>query len=187
MSKFETGQVTLTSAFLINSNFGFRASNFGIRISSSSIMPEPLTSKIHRIRLQGPWEWAVPTPSPDQAWTWSRIRLPDEWDRLPMIDGPVWFRRRFNAPTGITPTDRICVVLPTSLASISVNLNGQALAPLPSLGDDHAAVMRFELTPTLAVRNLLEIVFEEGISPSNPEGGLAQPVALEIETCPTAT
>lgn len=149
-------------------------------------MPEPHSSKIHRIRLQGPWEWAAPALSPDQAWTWNRIRLPEEWDRLPLMVGAVWFRRRFNALTGITPSDRIRVAIPIQQSSISVNLNGQQLVRIPSTGDGLPSAMRFELTPYLTARNLLEIVFENGVSPSNPESGLGQPVVLEIESFPTA-
>ena len=48
---------------------------------------------------------------------------------------------------------------------------------------DHAeSATRFELTPHLADRNLLEIVFENGIDPTGHEGGLGSPVVLEIET-----
>jgi len=155
-------------------------------MSSHPIMSEPMSSTVYRIRLQGPWEWAVPTQIPSQAWTWNRIRLPEEWDRLPAIASPVWFRRRFNTPTGITPTDRIGVAIPATSSLISINFNGQPLGPLSLSDQDEPSVTRYELTPFLAVRNLLEIVFEGGIRPSNPEGGLGQPVALEIESFPTA-
>ena len=145
-------------------------------------MSESLTTSIHRIRLRGPWEWAVPTPIPSQAWTWNRIRLPDEWDRLPELAGPVWFRRRFNAPTGITPTDRIRVALTTVQPPSAVNLNGQTIAASIDAESKLGSVIRYELTSYLSGKNLLEIVFQKGITPSSPESGLGQPLILEIES-----
>lgn len=140
---------------------------------------------IHRIRLQGPWEWAVPTPSPELAWTWNRLRLPDEWDRLPVLQGPAWFRRRFNAPTGITPTDRLYVAITTDKTLSSVHLNGEPLPRHPSSGTNGDQVIRYEMTQALAARNLLEIFFGEGISPPELDGGLGRPVVIEIESFPT--
>ena len=137
---------------------------------------------MHRIRLKGPWEWSVPTPAPALAWTWNRIRLPDEWDRLPAMAGPVWFRRRFHCPTGITPTDRICVAIRTTQPMTSVHLNGQLLARLQSPSPDSVSVIRFELTQNVTDRNLLEILFGEGISAPHIDGGLGHPVTLEIES-----
>lgn len=143
-------------------------------------------SSIHRIRLQGPWEWAVPTSNPEQAWTWNRLRLPEEWDRLPTITGPVWFRRRFNAPTGITPLDRIRVAIATTMPLGSVHLNGE---PLPRLtATEHEAspsVIRYEMTQALANRNLLEIFFGEGINAPQLDGGMVHPVVIEIESFST--
>ncbi len=147
-------------------------------------MTEPAPSSVHRIRLQGPWEWAVPTPLSTQAWTWSRVRLPDDWDRLPVIAGPVWFRRRFNTPTGITPTDRIRVAITTTQRPIEVIVNGQALSALPQLSSDQTPVIGYEITRVLTERNLLEIVFAQGIRPPNSDGGMGRPVVLEIESPP---
>ena len=145
-------------------------------------MTDPAPSSVHRIRLQGPWEWAVPTPVSTLAWTWNRIRLPDEWDRLPVVAGPVWFRRRFNTPTGITPTDRVRVAITTTHRPSSVILNGQALSALPSSEIDQLSVIRYEITSTLSERNLLEIVFAHGILPPDIDGGMGRPVVLEIES-----
>ncbi len=147
-------------------------------------MTDPPSSSVHRIRLKGPWEWAVPTASPAQAWTWSRIRLPEEWRCLPSITGPVWFRRRFQAPTGITPTDQIRLVLSTLSSRINVNLNGRTLPASTSPAAASEARISFDLTPALADRNLLEIVFADGISPTESNLGLGNPVVLEIETSP---
>jgi len=144
-------------------------------------------SSIHRIRLQGPWEWAVPTPTPEQAWTWNRLRLPEEWDRLPAITGPVWFRRRFNAPTGLTPLDRIRVAITTAMPLSSVHLNGEILPRVPDAG--HVAtppVACYEMTQELANRNLLEIYFGEGIDSPKLDGGMGRPVVIEIESFSTA-
>lgn len=148
-------------------------------------MSEPHPPSIHRIRLKGPWEWAVPTPSPQQAWTWNRIRLPDEWDRLPTMTGPVWFRRRFHAPTGITPLDRVRVVISTVQPLSSVHLNGQPLPRMPLLGHEPDSVICFELTQHMTERNLLEIFFGEGITAPHIDGGLGHPVTLEIVSFPT--
>ena len=142
-------------------------------------MTESSHPAIHRIRLQGPWEWAVPTPVSTQAWTWNRIRLPDEWDRLPALPGAVWFRRRFNAPTGITPADRIWVAITTLQLPTSVILNGKVLS---AVSPSENSVLRCDITHTLADRNLLEIVFASGILPPNLEGGMGRPVVLEIES-----
>ena len=148
-------------------------------------MTAPAPNSVHRIRLQGPWEWAVPTPHSTQAWTWNRVRLPDDWDRLPVIAGPVWFRRRFNIPTGITSTDRIRVAIPTTHRPIEVILNGQALSPLPPLSSEMTSMISCEITRVLTERNLLEIVFANGIRPPEIDGGLGRPVVLEIESTPT--
>ncbi len=142
-------------------------------------------SSVHRIRLQGPWEWAVPTPHSTQAWTWNRVRLPDDWDRLPVIEGPVWFRRRFNSPTGMTPTDRIRVAIPTLHRPIEVILNGQALPALPPLSSGMTSTICYEIAHILTERNLLEIVFAQGIRPPEIDGGLGRPVVLEIDSTPT--
>ncbi len=148
-------------------------------------MTAPAPSSVHRIRLQGPWEWAVPTPVSTQAWTWNRVRLPDEWDQLPVMAGPVWFRRRFNAPTGITPRDRIRVALTTTQPPSQVILNGQPLSARPPEVSDEPAVIRYEITPALADRNLLEIVFASCTTPPDIDGGMGRPVVLEIESLPT--
>ncbi len=136
---------------------------------------------IHRIRLQGPWEWAVPTPVSTQAWTWNRIRLPDEWDRLPALPGSVWFRRRFNTPTGITPTDQIRVAITALQQPTAVMVNGQVVSELSTLLGENP-VLRCDITPALAERNLLEIVFASGILPPDLDGGMGRPVVLEIES-----
>ena len=102
-----------------------------------------------------------------------------------MIEGAVWFRRRFNTPTGITPTDRVRVAITTPHRPSSVILNGQALSALPSLASDEMPVIRYEITPALAERNLLEIVFAHGIVPPGIDGGMGRPVVLEIESLPT--
>ncbi len=147
-------------------------------------MTESSHPAIHRIRLQGPWEWAVPTSVSTQAWTWKRIRLPDEWDRLPVIPGAVWFRRRFNAPTGITPADRIWVAITTLQLSTSVILNGQVVSKLTPRSDEANPVLRCDITQALSERNLLEIVFDSGILPPDIDGGMGRPVVLEIESIP---
>jgi hypothetical protein len=128
----------------------------------------------------------VPTPTPEQAWTWNRLRLPEEWDRLPAITGPVWFRRRFNAPTGITPLDRIRVAITTAMPLTSVLLNGEPLPRLPGFEYEATpSVTRFELTQALANRNLLEVFFGEGINASQLDGGMGHPVVIEIESFST--
>ena len=148
-------------------------------------MTDSASPAIHRIRLQGPWEWAVPTPVSTQAWTWNRIRLPDEWDRLPVIPESVWFRRRFNAPTGITPTDSIRVAITTAHCPSAVNLNGQTMSALPPGVNDEIQVVRYEITAAITERNLLEIVFASGILPPELDGGMGRPVVLEIESIPS--
>ena len=145
-------------------------------------MTDPLPPSVHRIRLQGPWEWAVPHVVSTQAWTWNRVRLPDEWERLPAITGAVWFRRRFNTPTGITPTDRIRVAITTTQRPSEVFLSGRTLSALSPLGSDETPVFRYEITSALAERNLLEIVFSGGIHPPDLDGGMGRPVVLEIES-----
>ncbi len=147
-------------------------------------MTDSVPPAIHRIRLRGLWEWAVPTPVSSQAWTWNRIRLPDEWDRLPVIPGAVWFRRRFNAPTGITPTDRIRVAITTAHRPSALILNGQALSVIPPGVNDEIQVVRYEITAAITERNLLEIVFANGILPPDIDGGMGRPVVLEIESIP---
>ena len=148
------------------------------------LMTDAAPPEIHRIRLQGPWEWAVPTSVSTQTWTWNRIRLPNEWGQLPFIPEVVWFRRRFNAPTGITPTDRIRVAITTLQQPTTVMLNGQRQSEINSGSPGEKSVVRWDITPALAERNLLEIVFASGIRPSDIDGGMGRPVVLEIESVP---
>ena len=148
-------------------------------------MTDPSPSSVHRIRLQGPWEWAVPHPVSTQAWTWNRIRLPDEWDHMPVMTGAVWFRRRFNTPTGITPTDRIRVAITTTQRPSDVIFNGQPLSSLPLGASDEPPVIRYEITAAITERNLLEIVFASGVTPPDIDGEMGRPVVIEIESLPT--
>lgn len=148
-------------------------------------MTDSAPTPIHRIRLRGPWEWAVPTLRAAQAWTWNRIRLPDEWDRLPAIAGPVWFRRRFQAPTGILETDRVRVLVSPSRHSPALMLNGRELTALPVSADAVERMIRFDIKSALSSRsNLLEIVFAAGITSPDLDGGLGHPVMIEIESLP---
>ena len=129
----------------------------------------------------------MPTPVSTQAWTWTRIRLPDEWGELPALPGPVWFRRRLNAPTGITPNDQIRVAITTDHRPSQVILNGRILSALPPSVSDDPLVIRCDMTSALAERNLLEIVFANGILPPDLHGGMGRPVVLEIESPPSAS
>lgn len=143
-------------------------------------MSEAQRTDRHRIRLQGPWEWAVPTSSPALAWTWNRIRLPEEWERLPALPGEAWFRRRFQSPTGLTSNDRLWIILNSTVLPEQVVLNGIKLLPVaePIAPGTH----RYAATDAIARRNLVEISYMGGVDPTDPLRRKMLSVVLEIES-----
>lgn len=84
----------------------------------------------------------------------------------------------------MTSTDRIGVAITTLQPPSRILLNGQLLsilAPLPEAGSAH----RVDITSALSERNLLEIVFTNGILPPHIDGGMGRPVVLEIASIQT--
>jgi hypothetical protein len=103
---------------------------------------------------------------------------------LPEKVGPVWFRRRFHAPTGIKTTDQVRLLISTTHPQVAANLNGHPLTVDTKVTSDLEPIIRFEITPHMVDRNLLEIVFMGSIVSADLDGGLGRPVVLEIETFP---
>lgn len=86
------------------------------------------------------------------------IRLRDPWERTVEQERPVW-RRAFHAPSGLTATTRVILVLADLASAAAVSLNGATLSPLAAESADVA----FDITPLLGQHNRLVI----SLPPSN--------------------
>ena len=84
---------------------------------------------MHSIRLRGPWELYL--PGSEQP---LRIDMPTTWETLDALcsaaaplPSPARLVRRFGKPTGLTPEDRLQLVIQSNGADCQVELNGQRL------------------------------------------------------------
>ncbi|RLS55027.1 MAG: hypothetical protein DWH91_10385 [Planctomycetota bacterium] len=126
---------------------------------------------LHRIRLQGPWEWTTSASREPQ-----RVKLPDEWGTLPVWNAEVQFIRRFHRPTGITSQDQLYISIPTRGLVIHLHLNQMRLEI-----DQSTGLVRANVTRPLNEHNELVVTFS-AIDPARPDQGLGEPVGLEIVT-----
>lgn len=126
---------------------------------------------LHRIRLQGPWEWTTSASREPQ-----RVKLPDEWGMLPVWNTEVQFIRRFHRPTGITSQDQLSICIPTRGLVLRLHLNQRPLEMDRSTG-----LVRANVTHQLNEHNELVVTFSS-IDPARPDQGLGEPVGLEIVT-----
>lgn len=158
-------------------------------------------SELHVIRLRGPWEYeplarsvrreegtvgetAIDLPPP------GRIQMPADWGGTLGAEfrGRVRYRRRFGRPTGLTPHERVWLVLEGVDAMGDVFFGGMRL------GQVHAAsgAARFDITALVQERNelvvevelpLMDAAQEAAVRPGrqNLPGGLFGEVRLEID------
>ena len=149
---------------------------------------------LHTIRLAGPWEYEPIERAPSADLTADlpppgRVQLPADWGATLGADfrGRVRYRRGFGRPTGLSPSDRVWLVLERLDAWGEVTLNGDVLGRAGAAGE----FARFEVTDRLAERNLLLVVVElpawnaaldRARRPDRhgQPGGLIGPVRLEI-------
>lgn len=134
---------------------------------------------MHSIRLRGPWELYLPGTGEPQ-----RVEMPATWQTLlaltaqAPLPSPARILRRFGLPTGITPTDRLHLVIESSAASCQIELNGQ---PLGSIAPSQQS-SSFDVTTLLAARNELAMTLELA-RPETGQTDIAYPlgeVRLEI-------
>lgn len=107
-----------------------------------------------------------------------RIHMPATWNQLAAagIHGETQFRRRFHLPTGLSPSQRVDLVIATASVSGSVLLNSESLGSLKPGSTES----RFEVSDKLRPVNRLEISTlvprESDLADSQPIGE----VRLEI-------
>lgn len=136
-----------------------------------------MADSTHRIRLRGPW---LCTPLarllPDACGRWvpsdvplppsATVVMPGDWSGVLGADftGVVSLTRRFSAPQGLAPSQRVWLVFDDVDALGEVALNGCPLGTIVSRtapdaeGAWQRCPARFDVTPHLQFRNRLEVV-----------------------------
>lgn len=140
----------------------------------------------HRIHLRGPWdyEWLdgphSPASSissvvkPDLLLPDQRIRMPADWfAAFGAVIGRVRFRRRFHAPTGLGPEDRVCLICDGLTGTGTVTMNSEQLGP---------AQQNEPIEITARLQRFNELLIDLAVTAPDAQGrsGLWGPVALEI-------
>lgn len=134
-------------------------------------------SLLHQIRLRGPWEFF---PSDAVGHEPARIDLPEEWERLGEVAGPVRLRRRFHRPTGLDATHQLKVRIPSGTTGCGVEVNGRPIDRSP-----HEPESAIWMLPALEVSNLLVITLSG--TRDTDWSTWQEPVVLEIhEASPRA-
>jgi len=140
--------------------------------------------RIHSIKLKGPW--SILRRPGDAAVTdgsgADTVQLPADWHTLfGPIAGTAVFERRFNRPTGLSEGHRVRIILRDVTGLQQVELNEVPL----SVENDAAGLQFVEITRQLEPHNRLtiELQFDPARDPA-VQGGLWQPVILEIEAPP---
>lgn len=151
---------------------------------------------VHQIALRGPWryEWlgeGVPDSvegisclKPEATGqtaqrSLSRTQMPTDWATLFGDQrGRVRFVRRFHAPTGLEPTDRVVLCFNGVGGSAVFELNGQFLGGACQSRDP----VRFDITQQIEPGNLLEVIIDYDSVLHGPQGGLWGVVLVEIHS-----
>ena len=145
---------------------------------------------VHRIRLNGPWEyvWEDPTDCwKDAAETDGPHRrsgtpwMPRDWKSLfGCRIGTAIFRRPFHCPTNLGPDEQVWLVCTGVGGRGAIHLNDRPLTTFSSCGD----LVESELTPHL--RNFNVVSIQLTVNAEIPLGelkrGLFQPIVLEIRS-----
>ena len=107
------------------------------------------------------------------------IRLRRPWHCESTEGGLVW-RRRFGRPTGLTPGQRVELVIDGLPPAASIALNGQLL---PDRREEELGRSRFDVTGCLLARNELAIrlPLPQAHPPSSPG---TPPVQVVLEIVP---
>ncbi|QDV88085.1 hypothetical protein [Planctomycetes bacterium TBK1r] len=125
---------------------------------------------MHTIRLRRPWlRSADPLSPPD------KVDVPDTTPLAVTGGDRVTYRRVFNRPTGLTPTDVVWLSIPQYAAdSIEVRIN-DTLIVRSTTGDP----IRVDITAQLQTSNQLAVTLKpSGSSPAALDGQ----VTLQIES-----
>ncbi|AMV16269.1 hypothetical protein [Planctomyces sp. SH-PL14] len=133
-------------------------------------------SLLHQIRLRGPWEF-FSSDAVDGAP--ARIDLPEEWERLSELAGPVRLRRRFHRPTGLDAKQQLKVRVPGSADGCGIEVNGRPVDRSP-----HEQESVVWTLPPLEASNVLVIMLSG--SDDRDWSTWQEPVVLEIHDAPPA-
>ncbi len=146
----------------------------------------------HLIRLRGPWEVQWLSPAGDvrdfSAPEVRRVKLPADWqDLFGALPGTARFTRRFQQPTGLSPDDRVLIVLDQVGGPVELSLNGTRVPPCPTtppsdqVSHQELDQLRFDVTDPLQATNLLTLdVSFDPTAQGHVPGGLWLPVLLAI-------
>lgn len=104
------------------------------------------------------------------------IRLRHPWQNAPTLRGMRWIRR-FNRPSGLTPSQRVWIVVRGIAALGTATLNGQALGSLSGQADIPA---EFDVTPLLRPHNRLELQLDTPCAEGRFASELPGQVWIEI-------
>lgn len=118
-------------------------------------MPYP-----HVIRLRGPWRYEaldrdVDCQSLAPPGATGQIRLPADWGDILGAGflGRVRFGRAFNQPSGLSPAERVWLVVAGADATATVELNGRHIGNVPG----YALGLRRDVTELLRPHNQLVV------------------------------
>ena len=139
-------------------------------------------SKMHIIRLRGPWQWEVvdqTAPAQSAATRSGRQRQPAEWGEIlgPDFRGTLRYRRVFHQPTGLEAGQQVWLVVTAVRSHAKVELDGEPLGEVH--GDEP---VEFAIAPLLRPTCKLEItVTHDDLGDPQP-GGLVGEVHVAIQT-----
>lgn len=125
-------------------------------------------SSVHTIRLAGPWELHSGSSAP------RRVTLPCE---LPPAGGQSHLLRKFHRPAGLEADSQVRIALRAGHPSLSVQLNGEPLAPLHPSQQAEGASFSYDITARLQPFNRLTVQAAAGNAAS---GATLQTAVLEI-------
>lgn len=109
----------------------------------------------HSIRLLGPWKLSVQD-------TQQRITVPADLTDFVTSPQTVKLERRFNRPTGLTPSDRVHIELDYTGELLDVQCNGLTVEPVCN----DAGETSIEVGPLLQPSNQLTLSLGYGASDS---------------------
>jgi hypothetical protein len=137
---------------------------------------------VHRIRLNGPWDYQWHGPQSLAAAEPSGcVKMPCNSQLLfGSSAGSATFSRRFHRPTNLEPHEQVIIVLTGAEGDGTVALNGTEVSKFDATGEQVEA----DVTSHLLALNRLEIRIEFSPSPDEPPSGDLFAVVLEIRGTP---